>query len=219
MRTIFLRSLCFIFLSVSVSQADWVAFTNLNLAIPDNDEMGVQNTQSLNGYLNAIDTIEVSLRLSAAPADLAYNGDFYITLQHDSGFSVLLNRVGRTAGESLGYDNNGFDITFSLAASDLHLYQTFSPSYDGNGRLIGNWGADGRNVDPATVLDTDARTAGLDSFSGVNPNGNWTLFVADLNLNGNAQLDQWGLNITVIPEPATFGLLMLGCLLLLRRRS
>jgi hypothetical protein len=141
-----------------------------------------------------------------------------VTLQHDSGFAVLLNRVGRTSGQPLGYGNNGFDITFSLAGNDLHLYQNYTPSYDGSGRLIGDWGADARNVDPSNVLDTDLRTAGLDSFNGVNPNGNWTLFVADLNLNGNARLEQWALNITVIPEPATLGLLVLGMLFLLRRR-
>ena len=54
---------------------------------------------------------------------------------------------------------------------------------------------------------------------GHQPNGDWTLFVADLNLNGTVQLDAWGLNITPIPEPGTLGLLALGALALWRRRK
>ena len=206
-----------ILLLAGMARADWEDFA-VNQVIPDNDETGFQDTQTLSGYGNLLQSLEVRLRFSSAPADFAYNGDYYVTLQHDSGFAVLLNRVGRTAGNSLGYDNTGFDLTFTLAGNDVHLYQNYAPSYDGEGRLTGNWGVDGRNVDPSAVLDTDAQTATLSSFTGVNPNGNWTIFVADVNLNGRATFDSWGLNVTTIPEPATWGLLALGGMLLLRRR-
>jgi hypothetical protein len=71
------------------------------------------------------------------------------------------------------------------------------------GGLTGRWSADGRAVDPEQVLDSDARTAGLGAFSGIDPNaGRWVLFVADVVQGGEARLDQWSLSFTPVPEPA-----------------
>ena len=198
-------------------RAEVVTWT-VNQAISDNNAMGLQNTQTLSGYTDVIGSLEVRLTLTGDP--LAYNGDFFVSLQcGNGGYAVLLNRVGRTGTDPLGYSQNGFDLTFRLFASDVHLYQAFSPSYDTEGRLTGTWGADGRNVDPDSVLDVDLRTADLNRFFGIDPNGDWTLFVADMNGNGTATLDSWGLDITPIPEPGTLGLLVLGALALRRRRK
>ncbi len=107
--------------------------------------------------------------------------------------------------------------------NDVHLYQNYSPDFNAQYLLTGSWGADGRNVDPDIVLDTDSRTAGLDTFNGLNPNGNWTLFVADLNQNGRASVVSWGLNVSAsIPEPATallFGLGGMGAWMLRRNKA
>jgi len=196
------------------ARADWIDFT-VNTAIPDNDPAGLQDTQTLSGFLSTIDFVEVRLSFSAAPSDYAFNGDYYVTLQHDSGFAVLLNRVGRTSTDALGYDDNGFNIAFTLTGDDVHLYRDLTPSYDVNGALIGMWGVDGRNVDPDLVLDTSPRTSTLASFNGLDPNGNWTVFVADMNQNGNATFVSWGVNVTVVPEPSVMVLLTLGMLLVL----
>lgn len=199
------------------ARADLVTWT-VDQAIPDNESMGLQNTQTMSGFTDVIGSIEVRLTLTGDP--LAYNGDFFVSLQcANGGYAVLLNRAGRTEIDPLGYGQNGFDITFSLFASDVHLYQTFSPSYDTEGRLTGTWSADGRDVDPDSVLDVDLRTVDLDQFFGIDPNGNWTIFVADMNGNGTATLDSWGLDITPIPEPGTLGLLALGAWVLRRRRK
>jgi len=115
--------------------ADWVNFS-VNQAVPDNDEIGLADTQTLTGFGNYIQSIEVRLKLTAQESDLAFNGDFYVTLQHESGLAVLLNRAGRTAT--------------------------------------------------------------LSSFEILNGNDSWTIFVADLNANGNAVFESWGLNITTI---------------------
>ncbi len=203
--------LVFVSLVVSAS-AEMLVFSDINKAIPDNSEFGVQDTQVVVGYGPIITSVEVYLKLSAAESDWVYNGDYYVSLQHDSGFSILLNRTGRTATHSLGYGDNGFDITFSPGGNDVHNYQTFSYTLDSGDRLSGTWGADGRNTDPNLVLDTDPRSALLDSFTGLNPNGNWTLFVADLSQNGNGVIEEWGLNIAAVPEPATLSLLFAGTL-------
>ena len=201
---------------VSAARADFINW-NVDAAIPDNDPMGLQDTQTLSGFTDVIGSLQVRLTLTGDP--LAYNGDFFVSLQcANGGYAVLLNRVGRTDSDPLGYGENGFDITFSLLASDIHLYQNYSPSYDGTGRLTGTWSPDGRNTDPDSVLDLDLRTVNLDQFFGINPNGDWTLFVADMNGNGTATLDSWGLNIAPIPEPSTLALLALGAGALARRR-
>jgi subtilisin-like proprotein convertase family protein len=50
------------------------------------------------------------------------------------------------------------------------------------------------------VLDTSARTAYLSNFNGLDPNGQWTLFIADLAAGDRATLVRWGLEIE--PERA-----------------
>lgn len=203
---------------VPTASAD-IAWNNwtVNEPILDNDGSGMQDTQTLSGFSNVIESIEVRMRFTGDP--VGYNGDYYVSLQSaNGGYAVLLNRPGRTSMDLLGYDNSGFDVTFTLTGDDIHMYHDYGPSYDVDGRLIGTWGADARNVDPDDVLDTDPRTANLDSFIGMDPNGEWTLFVADMNQNATATFNSWGLGISVVPEPATISLLGLGGLLFLRRR-
>jgi subtilisin-like proprotein convertase family protein len=201
-----------LFWGASGVYGDWIDF-DVNQGIPDNDPTGYQNTQTLSGLDPVIESIEVSLRLSGSPD--AFSGDYYVSLiGPNGGFAVLLNRVGRISSNLLGYGDNGFDITFALGLQDVHLYQNGSPDFDANYLLTGSWDADGRNVDPDNVLDTDSRTAGLDVFNGLNPNGNWTLFIADMNQYGTVTLDSWGLNVTAIPEPATALSLVLGGLII-----
>ena len=119
----------------------------------------------------------------------------------------LLNRPGRTALNSLGTDGSGFtNVTFDDGAGngDVHNYEeTLGIGFDSGGTLTGTWAPDGRNVDPTNVLDTDSRTALLGSFDGQVPNGNWTLFVADVAGGGTLMLSDWSIDITVSrgPEP------------------
>lgn len=200
--------------------AVWLDF-DVNTVVPDNDPLGVQDTQTLSGFDGVIQSVYVQITITGITPDYAYNGDYYVTLQHSSGYAVLLNGSGITATDPLGYDNNGFNIVFALGGNDIHLYQNFAPSFDGNGSLTGTWGVDGRNVDPDLVLDTSPRTDMLASFTGIDPNGEWTIFVADMNQNGTAVFESWGLDVTVVPEPSTALLFVIGGIVVWmgRRRS
>ena len=179
----------------------------VNQAIPDGNPNGLSDTRTLDftgQQLFSITDVQVTLHVTGG-----FNGDYYGYLVHNGGFAVLLNRTGRTAGNSIGYGDSGFDITLSgSSANDIHNYQNVSNP--GSGILSGIWAEDGRNVDPAGVLDTDARTALLGSFDGQDPSGQWTLFLADLDYGQQGQLASWGLVVTAVPEPNSMGLMALG---------
>jgi hypothetical protein len=78
-------------------------------------------------------------------------------------------------------------------------------------------------VDPKGVLDTDAQTALLGSFNGLNPNATRSLFLADLDFGEQGTLVQWGVVVAAIPEPSIWALMGLGGVAfagcLLRRRT
>ena len=187
---------------------------NPNLAIPDNSILGVADTQIISMPEGIITGVKLSLNIAGTPAvSNAFNGDFYAYLQHASGFTVLLNRTGRTASNPSGYGDSGFDVTFDDAAvnGDIHSYRdSVNPA---GGALTGTWQPDGRTTNPNSVLLTDARPALLSSFNGLDPNGAWTLFVADVSPISTGTLKSWTLDLTVtpIPEPGTigFGILLL----------
>ena len=169
-------------------------------AIPDNDASGVAFNFTVSDPATSITDIAVTLDISGG-----FNGDLYAYLSRPDGFAVLLNRMGRTDANELGYSNPGFAVTLSGSLlTDLHLYQAHSPFYNSNGQLTGLWGADGRDLDPdSSGADFDAATrdATLSVFNGLNPNGEWTLFFADVSLGGIATLNSLSVDITAVPEP------------------
>ncbi len=179
-----------------------------NLAIPDGSTVGLVDARTFSSQIATISEVRVSLSIAGSPAaGDAFNGDLYVTLAHSSGFAVLLNRPGRTALNDFGYADSGFDVTLAdtPGSADIHNYRlTLNPN---GGALTGVWGSDGRNVNPNLALDTTLRNARLDSFNGLNPNGQWSLFVADVSPVGTARLASWKLEVTgqtpVIPEPGT----------------
>jgi uncharacterized protein (TIGR03382 family) len=190
-------------------------FTGLNQNIPDGNPSGLVNVQPL--FSAIIEITDVSVRLNISGN---FSGDLYAYLSHDTGFSVLLNRSGRTLGNPFGYGDAGYNVTFTGSASNnIHLYQeTVVPGV--GSPLTGSWQPDARLVDPDLVLDTDTPTAFLSSFNGLAASGNWTLYLADLSGAETHTLNSWGLTITgLIPEPGTATLCAAGlALLALRRR-
>ena len=118
--------------------------------------------QSFATAINFITDVDVSLHIVGTPDanPFAFNGDLYVYLVHDSGFAVLLNRVGAMLGVPFGYDDNGVMIVLDDAAAngDVHLYRNVVTPALG-APITGAWRPDGRATDPNVVLNTDPRTA------------------------------------------------------------
>jgi subtilisin-like proprotein convertase family protein len=184
-------------------------FGSEGVTIPDNSPAGVTDTQtvSLTGVI-----YEIAVRLNIAGGS---NGDYYAWLVHDDRISILLNRPGRSAEMPDGYNDPGLNVTFSNSASngDIHVYrgtlfgnETTPLGEPLNSSETGLWAPDGRNTSPLTVTTSSPRTATLAAFNGQEASGEWTLFVADVNGNNVGTLMSWGMEITLVPEPAEVAL-------------
>ncbi|HXF09182.1 MAG TPA: hypothetical protein VN625_00245 [Desulfuromonadaceae bacterium] len=181
-------------------------FQAVNVGLPDDNPNGAASTINVSGLFGNIASLSVELNMTNG-----YNGDIYGYLYNSSsgGFAVLLNRVGVYGGDPFGYGDSGFHVTFTLDTNNIHFYQNQSYNLDGQGALLGSWGADGRDVDPATnsaTLGSTDPTALLDAFVGTNPNGNWTMFLADMSGGYQSYWANWQINLVTVPEPSTAGL-------------
>ena len=203
------------------------SFTNtVNTVIPDATPSGLTLAGNFTGMNGTISDLSLSLNISSAPSSTAFNGDLYAYLAGpNGGYSVLLNRTGVGTGNAFGYNNTGFNVTFALAGSpaNIHFYGAGSFSVNGSGQVTGTWAPDGRTVDPlSTPLAgfDPAGNAGLDSFINANPNGNWVLFLSDLAGGNTAEVNSWTLNVTTVPEPSSWALMVIGAgaLGIVRRR-
>jgi len=214
MKKLFVLVLCTAALSAA---AQTQTLINVGAVIPDNDPNGLQSSQVLSSLPLPIAQVSVTLDVSGG-----FNGDLYAFLSHNGARAVLLNRVGRTGSNPLGYPDAGFGVdaggnsfTFDdQAAQDVHYYQTVSYDLNGSGQLTGLWQPDGRDLDPesaGSAFETAPRSNMLSLFNGLDGNGLWTLYVADVSPVGEGTLVSWGLEITMVPEPASGTLL--GCAL------
>jgi hypothetical protein len=141
----------------------------------------------MDGTTTSIVNVDVRLNISGG-----YNGDLYGYLVLQSADSsttttILLNRIGQTGGD-FGNSGAGINVTLSNGgATDIHnaAFGAVSGTYqpDGNGSL---------------------------AFGGANANGTWTLFLADMSGGDISTLVSWGMDISVVPEPITWALLIAG---------
>ncbi|MBI5387106.1 MAG: HYR domain-containing protein [Verrucomicrobia bacterium] len=173
----------------------------VNAAVPDNNPNGLASVRNVTSLIGRISDLNVDLVISNG-----WNGDLYAYLVHQSGVSILLNRVGRTAVAVFGYDDSGFEVTLDDQAlnGDIHLYRVRlfgDPNQQIGGPLTNYWQPDGRLADPASVTETNARTALLSAFNGLDPNGEWTLFVADSAPGDVSTLVSWGLEFCGVTAP------------------
>jgi hypothetical protein len=189
--------------------------------VPEGSLSGWSDSERLSGESGTITSVTVNLDIAGG-----YNGSLYAYLTYDGLLVSLLNRVGvgfaTPTSSAFGYGDSGFDITLSSSSSaNVHFYQTI-PGYNinGDGQLTGTWQPDGSAISPLSApssFDSSPGAQTLNSFAGLNPNGTWTLYVADVATGGGqSQIDSYGLEITTVPEPGgllSAGLFLLGTLL------
>jgi len=113
-----------------------------------------------------------------------YNGDIYAYLSHGSQISTLLN------GPSAGLSGSAMNITF----------------VEGTGSPI-------PTTSSANLSGSYTAYADLATFNNTAPNGNWTLFFADLSAGDTSTLNSFSLDITAVPEPVNVALAIFAGLL------
>ncbi len=212
---VFGLALCFSLPSVTGATFD---FSAAPILIPDGDGVGVLNSQGISSPFNSITHLSVSLNLAGQFLGSGFNGDLYVTLVHNDRIVVLLNRPGVVSSGDIGYADSGLNVTFDQSSTaNIHSYRSSllsGPATPLLGTLTGTWAPDGRLVDPASVTDAIAPATSLDQFNGLDPNGTWNLFLADVDTGGISQLVSWSLNIdgtTSIPDAfSTIALLLAG---------
>ena len=128
-----------------------------------------------------------------------YNGDLLAYLTYGGQTVTLLNRVGTGGGNTYGYADTGFAITLNDSGSTgLHNYQANSPTYNGSGQLTGTWQPD------------SGGTTFSSAYGGVDPNGTWQIFFADLSPGDQSTLVSWSPDITAVPEPVNVAMAIFG---------
>lgn len=198
---------------------------NVNQPIPDGDLNGSAFVGEVSGLSGTVDTNSFKVSLNIAGDPIAGTGDLYSYLRSPDGQrAILLNRPGYPGNNGVGYQDNGMNLRLfegvdanhkntdglATAFTDVHFYQS-DPIYGGipNNEATGIFKSDGRDIDPlgsAEAFNAATRSKTLSVFQGVNPNGEWLLFVADVSAGGSAKLNSWGLDFTPIPEPQEYAL-------------
>ena len=113
-----------------------------------------------------------------------YNGDIYAYLSHGSQIAYLLNPNPSVSG-------SGFNITL----------------VEGTGSAIPTGGS-------GTLTGTYTAYSDLATFNSTDPNGNWTLFFADMSPGDTSTLNSFSISITAVPEPVNVALAIFGVALL-----
>jgi subtilisin-like proprotein convertase family protein len=158
-------------------------FDNPDLAITDGSPVGVYTQGTVSGLGSSLTSITVGFNITGG-----FDGNLYAYLVAPNGQVVtLLNHIGTGTYGSMA---SGFGSGFVLQAGTAQdLYSTA-----GNGT-------------PGQQLNGTFQVAGLSSFTGINANGQWTLFFADTVAGGGTSvLTSWTLNLTAVPEPVTLAL-------------
>jgi hypothetical protein len=169
--------------------------------VPDGGGLGTFSQITVANVAGPVTAVRVYLDI-----DGGWNGDLYAFLAFGDRHAVLLNRPGRELLDAAGYGDPGMQVLLddSAPAGDIHRYRDAAAGVlqvSPEGLLQGVWAPDGRTTDPDAVVGTDGRSALLGSFVGLVPNGQWTLFVADLQPGGVHVVRGWELRIEEFSQP------------------
>lgn len=181
----------------------------LGTAIADNDAVLTSFLHSITGSLILdLTWVEISFELRGTAEGTGFASDLFASLLKSpvgvtptvsDPSAVLLNRVGLSAGDPVGFGYDGWNVTLSdSAANDIHGESLVS------GVLSGTFQPDGR-LNPTDSL----RPSMLSAFNG-GGNGDWRLNVGDLAESGTMHLVSWSLTLTgedtvsAVPEASTW---------------
>jgi subtilisin-like proprotein convertase family protein len=188
----FVSILILLFFCQNLSAGNIITFSEqFNLAIPDAGS-------ETRGWMRDA-TINIDQHIIISDLDVVLNvthtqvHDLKILLQSPNGTEICLNSYAiKDFFEGENYNNTVFDDEALLAIGDAEAPFTgsFRPK---EGNL-------------------------LSTFDGTDAYGDWKLRIEDLYYSDSGYLEKFELRITT-PEPATIGLLLLGSILSLQRRS
>jgi hypothetical protein len=163
---------------------------NANTAIPVGDPIGLSTTISVSGLQTYTAGVTLSLDISGGN-----NGDLYGYLSYDGVIVTLINRPGVSGSDPLGYAGSGFNITLS----DGSYPNINTTSETAGSQVTGTYNPSG--------------SVAFASLDGLNPNGTWTLFLANESSGGGSStLVSWDLAINAVPEPTNVALAVFGVL-------
>lgn len=193
--------------AATVTHAGLIYSDSPNHVIPDANAAGYTMSTTIGDQPGgSIDYVRVHLNLQGG-----WNGDLYAHLTYTApggseptAFAVLLNRIGKDTASSFGSGTSGMDVWLSASGPDIHT-ATSTP-------LVGDFSADGRAASPLLVTGSSPRDATLASFAGVQANGKWDLFFADMSAGSQTTVQSWELDLglTTVPEPVGLALGVFG---------
>lgn len=166
--------------------------------VDGNPTIVTANSMTLSGLDSSVASITVTLNLSGG----CNNGLYGYLVGPGGGTTVILLNQPGYGVDGFGALGSGLNITLGTSGSSIQS-ETSGSALTGNYQPAGN------------LLD----------FTGINPNGTWTLYFADtIAGGGNATLNGWSLNITAVPEPvnvalAVFGMVVIGAGVVRQRRA
>jgi len=183
--------------------------TTVNQVIPDGGGALNPLASTMNVTVSGFQLSDITVTLNVSGG---FNGDLSATLTDPNGNVIhLLNRVGVTAGQPFGFNNNGFTITLHDAASGGNIHYnggTYDPT--GPNPVTGNFQADGHEISESSsgaAFDSATAATLLGTFGGHDPNGTWTLVFSDWSGSGDpSTLVSWSLDLTAVPEPINIAL-------------
>lgn len=156
--------------------------SGLTQVISDNNPSGLAYALNFGTSGLTITGVSVSFATSGG-----YNGDIYAYLSNGSTLVQLVNQITGAPGTS------GFNVT--LAGGTANPIQTAT-------------GTAGQVLSGVTF--TAAQN--LSAFNGIDPNGSWTLFFADLSAGDTSTLNSFSVSFetSAVPEPANLALSLFG---------
>jgi hypothetical protein len=151
--------------------------------IPDGDLSGFASQIDISVPYS--DLTQLTLTLDIAGDPTAYNGDYYAYLQFGSGLDVLLDHIDTPP--TYGSSGNGINVTFADGNPNIG-----TAAYSAGSLLTGTYAPQSDGASTGSGL--------LGTFGGVDPNGQWTLFIADTAKGGQGELVDWSITMAGVPD-------------------